>query len=426
MALGDRVIQTSHAMSEPEIFVDVKNSTERFLDIARSVEHISLDDNSSTATQLPGVPGNVMTRRSLSNPGRFPIDTDTSSTPVAALQWDDSKSLPAHSTSAKSKAVVNTVQYSLNPAVFQSFPPTTGKFSPRLDYGLFGSPPRQLLNALPAVPWSQYLIAGPNSFAMRLYVDTLDTVLKALQGQITISGFVPHVCRYHFRYERPDTLTDLIRRQLNLTKTGGYKTNMIFEKRERDRSLVLLGPSDYAARSLIPQIIKDASQELGNLDLWLDPWGAQQYILSNWNIRLSSTTAKIPAHVLDTLNSSMQPRWEVVEDFPDFDITNNDVYPPTESGPIGAGSTSFSALPNFTRDTQAYEPYIYRNDVSNREPFESANYAVNRSALDQVHGIQSLVQQLSIDAVCFGDGPRFLKTEIDRVIQQFLRECRSC
>ena len=399
MAFGNRIVESAQVMNQPDVLVDVKKATERFLDIARSVELARNGEEASPSiNQTLQVSANEVAGTSSSSPGSLPLSTNGSKHPSASLETP--RLFAANSSDGNLGAFAKTTQFNSNndrnglDAVTRAHSMATGKFSPRLDYGLFGTWPRQS-SPVPAVPWSQYLIAGPNSFAIRLYIDTQDIAWKVLRGGIAISGSVPSVCRYGFRYERPDKFEELIRRQLSLIHSGDYNTNTVFKQSENDHSIVLFGPADYAMwNHIIPQIVKDANQDYGSVNNdWLDPWDTQQYIIAKWGIRLTSTTATIPSQALRAVSTTIPWQREVAEDRLDSNRSTNEVLSLNDIGALGNDWRAIPTLPNFDRESwnySIYEPYVHGSIGGDRNLLLSIDSAESESQFNQVHSEPSM------------------------------------
>lgn len=107
-----------------------------------------------------------------------------------------------------------------------NIPTKSGRFSPRLGFGLpsFSLPsfPSPSVSTPWDNPWLSYLIAGPNSFASRLYMSTIDLIIKSLLGEVTIPEFIPSVLRYRFRHQNPDSLMRTLARQAQRMSLYGH------------------------------------------------------------------------------------------------------------------------------------------------------------------------------------------------------------
>jgi hypothetical protein len=98
-----------------------------------------------------------------------------------------------------------------------------GQFSPRLTYGI-------LTNYFPSHLWSHYQISGPNSFATRIYMETLMMIILALQGEMGLPSFIPSVFRYRFRHDNSSDFISLATNQLASMPISPHDNNSPKEK----------------------------------------------------------------------------------------------------------------------------------------------------------------------------------------------------
>lgn len=226
---------------------------------------------------------------------------------------------------------------------------------------------------------------------MRLYKDTLRLMSKAITGEMLIPGFLPSIGRYRFRHEQTEDFLAQVRNQLSkmyLEEQTGIPTPSF------DDSVVLFGPSHPVMLNPLRAIIqRDAKDEIGLLDDWLDPWNTQQYLENRWGFRVFWDTTQIsyqhkknpslggiatnPLILLDTT-----PQHRILWD-PDLNILHH----------------------GEEVDVTAFFPQVSES---------SDNLLVFNS--------QPLAEHLIRHSVCFGEGPRFLKEKIDTAAQHFLRD----
>ena len=221
-----------------------------------------------------------------------------------------------------------------------NIPTTSGRFSPRLGFGLpnFPSP------SIPTPwdnPWLSYLVAGPSSFASRLYMSTIDLIIRSLRGEVAIPEFIPSVLRYRFRHQNPDSLMRTLARQLQRMSLYGhsgaetgtmdseippvaltpntagavFSSGDILQRQEGEEAipryqdaepLMMFNPTSYAnineaLNNLLVEIIKDITLEGGAPGEWLDPWSVQEHIRQEWGLILNSKIVRPTAETLSVL-----------------------------------------------------------------------------------------------------------------------------
>jgi hypothetical protein len=169
----------------------------------------------------------------------------------------------------------------------------TGHFSSRLGYGLLNKT-SQVGAAEEFL--SHYFVAGPDSFALRLYKDTIILSLRILQGEISIPGFIPSLMRYRFRYEKSDyyvsDASDFLR-QLSLHDMARSSPASTPET-EGESGIILFGPSHPVMTSLLrATVYQDLAPEVGSVGEWLDSYNTQLYLQNHWGFKLTASTAKL-------------------------------------------------------------------------------------------------------------------------------------
>lgn len=360
---GDRVIAPR---PHSRMLKDLRGTTERVLEIARSTEPPTGDEPLGTKFSRP------------------PPSTGDENLPSKALVPGDSAALEHNKTTSRSNIpsarIPTTIPYTLSSPMYTSTPTESGyalngSFSPRLGYGLLGASPSE--NIVPDSIWSYYLVAGPGSFAMRLYLDSTKLILRILKGEVYMPGVLPSIGRFRFRHEDPQILASIL--DEHFAKMDLVHQNALPKADSGTHSnsgVVLFGPSDTLMRtSLRKHIFADVSREMGSVMEWLDPWGTQQHLSSQWTLQLTSTSVQISAYTLRNIT-----RFN-----PNFSSSN--IFPKSEEQP--------SSQPSSTN-------------------------SVNNGDLSFVLGAQPLIQMLINDAICFGEGPRFSTQNIDRAVFSFL------
>lgn len=286
LKFGKRVVTDSPVPERPNALDDLRNTTERFLNIARAAEAIAEEDEEAPPpiNKVPPFPTST-TETGLSQRASASL-VPSGTPPQECLSSSMGLQMPFKLSTIFSSAPPTSPHQTGLPPQLSS---TSGRFSPRLGYGLLcGSP---LQNAALSSLWTHYVIAGPNSFAMRLYKDTLILMFQVLRGEISIPGFIPSIGRFRFKYETPATFMQLAEGQLSRMTVGDQDVERGANPNHTpaaEASLVLFGPSHpVMSAPLRAQIHTEVNYEIGSMAEWLDPWNTQQYLDSRWGLQCS-------------------------------------------------------------------------------------------------------------------------------------------
>ncbi|CZR63829.1 uncharacterized protein PAC_13726 [Phialocephala subalpina] len=379
LAFGERVEDASRGPLAPQILCDLKRTTERFLKMARAAEAVASDgdDSGHEASSI------LSSTKEFLSSEKFSTELTSISEPclAATLRFPMPLNFGTVFPSSSSSGSVSTLQ----PGAPRQSPDPSGRFSPRLGYGLsLNSTPQatRLINI-----WTHYLAAGPNSFAMRLYKDTLTLMFKALTGELSIPGFIPRIGRYRFRYEQTDDFLEQVRSTLtrmSLEEQDPNYQSTGAETMTSNHKFVLFGPSHpVMTQPLRAMIHRDANREIGELDQWLDPWNTQEYLVNRWGLQLTWATVQISDGTLAAVGLGGAPR--------DPNIGLRNQYPWENLHSV---------------DVRGFFP-----DMDLPTPPNEEHLILN---------CQSLAEDLIQGSICFGEGPRFFKDKIDAAVQQFV------
>jgi hypothetical protein len=241
-----------------------------------------------------------------------------------------------------------------------------GQFSPRLTYGI-------LTNYFPTYLLSHYHIFGPNSFVTRIYMERLMMIILALQGQMDLPGFIPSVFRYRFRHDNPSDFISLAANQLaSMSISPPHDNNSPEEK------LVLFGPEDPVMTDPIRgKIYEEIEEQEGDLKEWLDPWDTQEYLSRKWGLQLTYSNVRM---------SGLPPPWGLPPD---------DIF-------LAAYLDPNMLVPWGKRANLAVD-----------------DFGIPKSS-DLVFNAKPLAMKLIQESVCFGEGPRFFKRNIDDAAFSFI------
>jgi hypothetical protein len=164
-------------------------------------------------------------------------------------------------------------------------------FSPRLSYGVLD---KNSLLAAAEEFLGHYSVAGPDSFALRLYKDTIIISLRVLQVEISVPGFISSLMRYRFRYEKFDNyVSDASNFLEGLSLENPVTDDAVqrIQNTQNESSIVLFGPAHPVMTSVLRNMIyQDMVQEIGSVGEWLDPWNTQLYLQEEWGFKLTAST----------------------------------------------------------------------------------------------------------------------------------------
>jgi len=181
-----------------------------------------------------------------------------------------------------------------------------------------------------------------------------------------------------FRYERSDNyITDASDFLEKLSFQGPTMDSAVEEASGTDdeNGIVLFGPSHPVMTSVLrASMYRDLIEEVGSVRECLDPYDTQLYLRDHWGFRLTAATASfLPTSIFDA-------------------------------------SEMYSELKRGHSEPSYQAPY----DIS------QGAAAVFAGTSAQVLSAQSLAESLIWKSVCFGEGPRFYKGNIDATAAEFL------
>lgn len=172
-----------------------------------------------------------------------------------------------------------------------------GSFSPRLTYGVWTgfspdspSPSGTTNNVL------YYITAGHDSFAARLYWNSLTLAFRSLRGDDSID-FAKSMFRYKMRYSTPQQVLTVIAHVLNQMLLG--TSDITFNPSRSWEAFVgqrtLPDPSESGAvetNAVKNAIHRDIIQDGGMVDDYLDTWSVERYLANRWGVVVDSSTAR--------------------------------------------------------------------------------------------------------------------------------------
>jgi len=241
-----------------------------------------------------------------------------------------------------------------------------GGAGPSVDYSLWGIPTQYSSNdGSSAIP---YILAGRDSFASRLYFETIVLAVKALRGEAS-KEFLSSMFQYKLRYTNSKKILAVVSGVLNVMLHGtsqdpkhGNVGENVFQAIQDD---------DQAIKSAI---VDTVVAEGGSESDYLSSWEVERYLREKWSWRIDSNTVRVQLHVSEKEAT--------------FDHTNSMV----RGSPGGLAVFAPTMIPGFPSTDQI------------------------------ILNAQSLVEMLSNAAVTIGEGPRWHFAQVDHAVQNLLSE----
>jgi hypothetical protein len=174
-----------------------------------------------------------------------------------------------------------------------------GSFSPRLSYGVWNgfssdssSPSGTTNNVL------HYITAGHDSFAARLYWNSLTLAFRSLRGDEDFPiDFAKSMFRYKMRYSTPQQVLMVIAHVLNQMLLGTnditFDPSRSWEAFTGQRTLPDPSESGAVETNAVKNAIhRDIIQDGGMVDDYLDTWSVERYLANKWGVVVDSSTAR--------------------------------------------------------------------------------------------------------------------------------------
>jgi hypothetical protein len=144
-----------------------------------------------------------------------------------------------------------------------------------------------------------YITAGHDSFAARLYWNSLTLAFRSLRGDEDFPiDFAKSMFRYKLRYSTPKRVLTVIGHVLNQMLLGTSDFNFD-ESRTRNTFVdrkTLPEPNETGAmdtNAVKNAIYRDIIQDGGLVDDYLDTWAVERYIADQWAVLVNSSTARL-------------------------------------------------------------------------------------------------------------------------------------
>lgn len=232
---------------------------------------------------------------------------------------------------------------------------------------LWGTPQNSSKDGTSAIP---YILAGRDSFASRLYFESMVLIVRALRGEAS-RDILDSVYRYKRRYVIFDHILGVTSGVLNMLLHGTSQ-----DPKESNTTVAWSEPDETAIKAAIGRdLMLHGSSEME----FLNTWKVERYLRDKWGLGVDSMTIRTPTRALEAYSSVA-------------DGLTGQGYPPNLPGnPILFAPTM---VPGFAHSEQA------------------------------LFDAQSLVEKIVLGAVSLGEGPRWHVSFIDGAVKSFLQENR--
>jgi hypothetical protein len=173
-----------------------------------------------------------------------------------------------------------------------------GSFSPRLSYGVWNGFFSDSSSSSGTTNVLHYITAGHDSFAARLYWNSLTLAFRSLRGDEDFPiDFAKSMFRYKMRYSTPQQVLTVIAHVLNQMLLGTsditFDPSRSWEAFAGQRTLP--DPSESGAvetNAVKNAIFRDIIQDGGMVDDYLDTWSVERYLANKWGVVVDSSTAR--------------------------------------------------------------------------------------------------------------------------------------
>ncbi|KAH8685806.1 hypothetical protein BGZ60DRAFT_559606 [Tricladium varicosporioides] len=204
-----------------------------------------------------------------------------------------------------------------------------------------------------------YIVAGRDSFASRLYYETINLAARSLRGEAPWS-FAESMFRFKMQYATRAQLSGVLGGVLNMLLLG---TNRIQEGYVPQNVVDCEGEVKVA---IVAQIVAGGETE----QEYLSTWEVEKHLKEHWSLAIDSKAVKIQHNGCSSekgLVSTINPGYSPAMFAPNF-------------------------IPGFSQPLQA------------------------------IFDIQTLIEGIKLMAVTIGEGPRWKCSDVDKVTKAFLKQ----
>jgi hypothetical protein len=323
----------------------LKSNLEKFLQLSQRATLEVGEEDEAIAQDSGG--GTLTTSADSKDLSMFPMAT-------AESIWDNQDDLPGLRTLAFSSMLPYSDSLELS-----NMPDLSSSTNPFLEYSLWGLPYQSLpTNGKSAIP---YILAGRDSFASRLYFETIAIAVRALRGDGP-QEIVKSMFRYKMRYSTRDKILGILAGVLNMMLHGTSQDPTSASASGNGNIYLAQIDNEIIKETIVKEIVLQGGSE----SYYLSSWEVEHYLRNRWGLAIDSNTAQ-----LQPGGSS-----KAVQDTAFYDMSPKFVVP--------------NMIPGFKHSEQA------------------------------VLDVQPLVERLSNEAVTIGQGPRWHFAQVDITVQDFL------
>jgi hypothetical protein len=414
VGLGDRLLQSSQVTRNPPLLDDLRGTMRRFLDIVQTTDRGNDEEESSE-------PADTAQQHDSSESSKGPMEMAIV-TPATAGGTLPNALPNVPSVVAELPIFFAQPNELIGPATLDIIQlETLGRFSPRLSYGLLGGSFPTLEN-VSTIYNMDYLIGGLNSFATRLFFDTVDMVWRAMAGELHMPGFIASACRYRLRHDRPDILRMLCYHKATQLRNEGVTVDrggLDSDPETMELAQNAFTPQDYARlKHAIIGCVSELLQDGSSPDEWLDPWSTYRYIGTKWGLKLTSSVILVPSKALRSFSASQSQ-----DTIMDLSTTEDSCFSTqrlsvdTNTSTMDFSQHGQNAMASALSESENYSQSQHRQNTVPAMPMKFGD-----EQPDVIVNAQRLLQKLALDMICLGDGPRYAKPHIDAAVQSFLGE----
>jgi hypothetical protein len=238
---------------------------------------------------------------------------------------------------------------------------------------LWGMPQGSSMDGTSAIP---YILAGRDSFASRLYFESIALIVRALRGEAS-KDFLESAYRYKRHYVTFDHILGVTSGVLNMLLHGTSK-----DPKGQSKSVATFAPEDETAITVA--IARDMALQGSSKMEYLNTWNVERYLRDRWGLGVDSTTIRAPLRALEAYSDEFM---------------------------YAAGE--FAA------------PSVFPDSLGNLTPFAPTMVPGFAHAEQVLFDAQSLVEKIVMGAVSLGEGPRWHVSFVDGAVESFLQENRT-
>ncbi|KAH6674288.1 hypothetical protein B0J14DRAFT_35952 [Halenospora varia] len=240
------------------------------------------------------------------------------------------------------------------PAQVSPQQPGAVTFNPYLNNSIWS--PIQSATDASIVP---YIVAGRDSFASRLYYETINLAARSLRGEAPWS-FAESMFRFKMQYATRAQLAGVLGGVLNMLLLGTNRLQEGYVPQE------VVDCEGVVKAAILAQIVAGGETE----QEYLSTWEVEKHLKERWSLAIDSKAVKIQHNGCSSEKGLVS--------------TVNPGYSPAMFAP--------NLIPGFSQPLQA------------------------------IFDIQTLIEKIKLMAVTIGEGPRWKRSDVDEATENFLKQ----